>query len=68
MSCVNASMWQKIDNKVTAWCSQFTGQKPWQCAMETMWAYGVSITAARSLRWGDVHRVALTFSSGPSPY
>lgn len=48
-SNMKANMWQKFYNKVTAWRSQFTGRKFWQYAMETMWAYGGSVMAARPL-------------------
>lgn len=48
-SSMKASMWQKFYNKLIAWRSQFTGRKLWQYAMETMWAYGVSVMAARPL-------------------
>lgn len=48
-SNMKAIMWQKFYNKVTSWRSQFSGRKFWQYATETMWAYGVSVMAARPL-------------------
>ena len=48
-SNMKANMWQKFYNKVTAWRLQFSGRKFWHYVMETMWAYGVSVAAARPL-------------------
>nr|AIU93969.1 hypothetical protein LRS1606.535 [Rhodococcus sp. NS1] len=48
-SIMKANMPRKFYNKVTAWRSQWSGRKFWQYAMESMWAYGAGVLAARPL-------------------
>lgn len=48
-SIMKANMLRKFYNKVTAWRSKWSGRKFWQYAMESVWAYGAGVMAARPL-------------------
>lgn len=48
-SIMRANMLRKFYYKVTAWRSQWSGRKFWQYAMESVWAYGAGVLAARPL-------------------
>lgn len=48
-SIMRASMLKKFYNKVSAWRTRWSGRKFWQYAMESMWAYGAGVLAARPL-------------------
>lgn len=51
-SIMSANMLKKFYDKVTAWRSQWSGRKFWQYVMESLWAYGAGVLAARPLPWG----------------
>ncbi len=46
---MRADMSKKFYSKVTAWRSKWSGRKFWQYVMESMWAYGAGVLAARPL-------------------
>ena len=46
---MKANMFKKFYNKVTAWRSGWSGRKFWQYVLETMWACGAGVLAARPL-------------------
>lgn len=48
-SIMRARMQKKFDNKVSAWRAQWSGRKFWQYVMESVWAYGAGVLAARPL-------------------
>lgn len=48
-SIMRASMLKKFYDRVTAWRSRWSGRKLWQYVMESVWAYGAGVLAARPL-------------------
>lgn len=48
-SIMRANMLKKFYNRVTVWRSRWSGRKFWQYAMESVWAYGAGVLAARPL-------------------
>ena len=46
---MRADTLKKFYSKVTAWRPQRPGRKFWQYVMESMWAYGAGVLAARPL-------------------
>ncbi|GAA5207561.1 hypothetical protein GCM10025774_13150 [Microbacterium kyungheense] len=48
-SAMNAHMLKKFYDKWTAWRSRWSGRKFWQYVLESMWAYGAGVMAARPL-------------------
>jgi len=48
-SPMRANITKKFYNNVTAWRSQSSGRKFWQYVIESMWAYGAGVMAARPL-------------------
>lgn len=48
-SIMDAHMLKKLYYKVSAWRSQRSERKFWQYVMESVWAYGAGVLAARPL-------------------